>query len=137
MKRPRLLEGRGWGFGPQALALLLVVGLVSAMAIQPTRQLLTQREKIDSAVSDLQALNKVNAKLQRRIERLHDPDFVEQLAREQTGLVRPGEVPYLVMPPSRQAQEQEERKKQRKLAAKAPPPPEPGLIEGFLDFVGF
>ena len=135
--RFRSLLGRGWGFGPQALALLLVVGLVSAMAIQPTRQLLMQREKIDAAVGDLETLNRVNKKLQRRIERLQDPDFVEQLAREQTGLVRPGEIPYLVMPPSRQAQEQEERKRERKLAAKAPPPPEPGLIEGFLDFVGF
>jgi hypothetical protein len=74
--------------------------------------------------------------LKNRIHRLQDPDFVEQLARQQVGLVRPGEIPYVVMPPSGEQLAKKKAKKERKEAASTPPP-EPGAVEGFLRFVGF
>lgn len=133
LPKPRLPN---LGIGPQILVVLLVVGLVGAMAIEPTRQLLAQRDRIDGMLGDLNGLHRTNEKLERRIERLQDPDFIEQLAREQAGLVRPGEVPFLVMPPSRQAQAAERKRIASRLEAKTPPPPEPGLLEAFLAFVG-
>lgn len=121
--------------GPQIVALLLVVGLLGAMAIEPTRQLLEQRQRIDGMAGDLTEIQSTNAELKAKIERLQDPDFIEQQAREQAGLVKPGESSFRVLPPSRQqlAQKAEAKKDHREAA----PPPEPGVLESFLRFVGF
>jgi cell division protein DivIC len=121
---------------PQAVIFLLLLGLVGAMAIEPTRQLLEQRKRISGMETDLQRIERSNDKLQDRIKRLQDPDFLEQEAREQIGLVRPGETAIVVMPPSRRAQL---AKQQRRQAAKPPPPPppEPGFIEGLLEFISW
>ncbi|MFP5351031.1 MAG: FtsB family cell division protein [Actinomycetota bacterium] len=120
------------GMGPQIVALLLVLGLLGAMAIEPTRQLVEQRERIEGLSQDLEEIQSSNAELETRIGRLQDPDFLEQRARDM-GLVRPGETAYVVMPPSRS-----KAKAKRKAAAKAPAPApaEPGFIEGFLAFMG-
>ena len=53
---------------------------------------------------DLRQLRSSNKDLDKRIERLNDPDYLEQQAREQIGLVRPGEVTYRVMAPARARQ---------------------------------
>ncbi|MFP5298817.1 MAG: FtsB family cell division protein [Actinomycetota bacterium] len=121
--------------GPQIVALLLVVGLLGAMAIEPTRQLLEQRRRIDGMAGDLAEIRTTNEELRSKIERLQDPDFIEQQAREQAGLVKPGESSFRVLPPSKQQLEQRAEAKARR--AEAPPPPEPGLLESFLRFVGF
>ena len=102
---------RRLGFGPQAVILLLVLCLAGAMAIQPTRQLLEQRARVAGMSQDLRQLRASNKQLDKRIERLNDPDFLEQQAREQIGLVRPGEVTYRVMPPARSAHAKAARKK--------------------------
>ncbi|MGH2730622.1 MAG: FtsB family cell division protein [Actinomycetota bacterium] len=119
------------GIWPQIVVLVLVLGLVGAMAIEPTRQLFDQRDRIASATTDLQRLERSNVRLEDQIRRLNDPDFIEQQAR-QVGLVRPGEIPFVVMPPSRDPDQVRARKKQ---AAPAPEP-EPGWFEGFVNFLG-
>ncbi len=123
--RPRL------GIGPQVVIVVLVVGLFGALAVEPTRQLLEQRERLAAMTSDLEQVERSNENLEARIERLKDPDFLEQRARA-LGLVREGETTYIVMPPSKSR-----RKAQRRNEARSPePPPEPGLVESFLQFVG-
>ncbi len=118
------------GMGPQIVALLLVLGLLGAMAIEPTRQLIEQRERIDGMSDDLRHIERSNRKLEARIGRLKDPDFLEQRARD-IGLVRPGETAYVVMPPSRR------RAKEKPPAKPAPAPVvQPGFFEGFLSFMG-
>jgi cell division protein FtsB len=124
------------GRGPQIVALLLVAALLGAMMIQPTRQLFEQKQRIASMADELDNTLETNRRLKNRIHRLQDPDFVEQLARQQVGLVRPGEIPYVVMPPSGEQLAKKKAKKERKEAASTPPP-EPGAVEGFLRFVGF
>ena len=120
------------GIAPQIVVLLLVLGLVGAMAIQPTRQLLDQRARMRAASRDLAQVNESNRRLQNRIERLKDPDYVDQLARAQSGLVKPGEIPYVVMPPSRSAAD-----RRRKAPAPAAPAPEsPSFVESLLHFIG-
>ena len=47
----------------------------------------------------LQELEERNAELRSRLERLNDPAYREKLAREQLGVVRPGETAYVVVPP--------------------------------------
>jgi cell division protein FtsB len=121
-----------FGVGPQVVFIVLVLGLVGAMAIQPTRQLLEQRARIEGMAGDLGRIQALNRKLEARITRLQDPDYIEQEAREKVGLVMPGETTYVVMPPSggKRATDTDARR------AAAPPASEPGFIEGFLEFVG-
>jgi cell division protein FtsB len=122
-----------FGIGPLIVVILLVLGLFGAMAIQPTRQLLAQRHRMRVASRDLAQLNDSNRRLQHRIERLRDPDYVDQLARAQSGLVRPGEIPYVVMPPSRTAS-QSRRASDR--ATDAPAPEPPSFVGSVLHFIG-
>ncbi len=46
----------------------------------------------------LEALKAENRSLEQRLARLNDPEYQEKLAREQLGLVRPGETSYVVVP---------------------------------------
>jgi cell division protein FtsB len=124
------------GVTPQVVVLVLVLGLVSAMAIQPTRQLLEQRRRIEGMAAELGDVRDLNRSLEDRIARLQDPDYIEQLARDQTGLIRPGEKAYVVLPPSRKAQRKAEKRAEAKAPDRPEPVAEPGLVEGFLDFVG-
>lgn len=119
------------GIGPQLVTLLLVLGLLGAMAIEPTRQLIEQRERIDGMSQDLSQIQRSNRRLDARIGRLQDPDFLEQRARD-IGLVRPGETAYVVMPPSRSRSKAQAAKKPTRTA----PPPQPGFVQGLLDFIG-
>ncbi len=126
-------QKRRLGMLPQMIALLLVLGLAGAMAIQPTRQLLEQRDRIADMTADLERVNKSNNALRDRVNRLNDPDYLEQVARE-SGYARPGETVYSVVPPSRK--EQKEREKRRASKEQLAPDPEPGFMERFLNFVG-
>jgi cell division protein FtsB len=124
------------GVGPQVVIVMLVIGLIGAMAIQPTRALLEQRRRIEGMTGDLHRMQALNSKLEDRIERLQDPDFIEQEAREKVGLVRQGETTFIVVPPTRKQQRKKEAKKAAPESVDEAAPPEPGLIEGFLNFVG-
>lgn len=121
-----------WGVGPQVVVFLLIMGLFGALAIEPTRQLLEQRRRIDGMAADFDQVRRSNERLEARIERLKDPDFLEQRARTQIGLVRPGETTFIVMPPTRGAASDKGKRNQREAA----PPEPPGFIEGFIDFLG-
>jgi cell division protein FtsB len=125
-----------FGLGPQVVVLLLVVGLVGAMALEPTRRLLEQRDRIAGMADDLREVKRMNRKLETRIERLQDPDFIEQRAREQLGLIKEGETTFVVMPPSRRAQKQKARARANRRPEPKPAPAEPGFVEGFFDFIG-
>jgi cell division protein DivIC len=127
LRLPRL------GIGPQIVVTLLVLGLLSAMAIEPTRQLMDQRERIAAMSSDLNEIEHSNNRLEARIERLRNPDFLEQRAREQIGLVRPGETAIVVMPPSKKAGKSAHK---RHKADDRPQPADFSFFEGFLNFVG-
>jgi cell division protein FtsB len=126
MRLPRL------GAGPQIIAVLLVLGLFGAMAIEPTRQLMEQRDRIAGMAHELGKVERSNRRLEARIKRLRDPDFIEQRAREQVGLVRPGEVTYVVMPPTRAHSANRKHARAERPAAL----PEPGFLEGLVHFIG-
>lgn len=120
------------GRGPQIVAFMLVLGLVSAMAIQPTRQLLAQRDRISAVATELEQAQVSNVQLEAQIERLNNDDYIEQRARE-FGLVRPGETTYVVMPPSNHEQQAAQRRKKVKIVT-APVEP-PGFLESAINFI--
>ena len=130
--RPRMRTR--WGAGPQIVIVCLIIGLFGALAIEPTRQLLEQRARISGMATDLERVERSNERLENRVARLKDPDFLEQRARTQIGLVRPGETTYVVMPPSRRADRRSDGHRRKQARAESPEPP--GLIEGFLNFLG-
>jgi cell division protein FtsB len=99
------------------------------MAVQPTRQLLAQRQRIDDMHADLSGVMRSNRQLERRIALLNNPDYLEQEARK-AGLVRPGETLYSVVPPARSARQRHRLNEPAAAAAT------PGFMERFLHFVG-
>jgi cell division protein FtsB len=126
--RPRL------GVGPQIVAIVLVIGLAGAMAIEPTRQLLEQRDRIRGLQADLDGVRMANRGLADRIRRLRDPDYLEQEARA-LGLVRRGERSFVVLPPSRRATERRDRRRARAAAPSVPQAPA-NFLERALKFMG-
>lgn len=74
-----------------AFALVVVSG--------PVQTWLAQRDLVDQRQGVLAVLEDENDALAERVRELNDPDTIEAEAREQQGMVRPGEVPYVIVPP--------------------------------------
>ena len=131
---PGVDEGSSWGIGPGVIVLLLILGLALSMAIGPTRQLLEQRRQIAAAADALRRLEASTEHYEDQIERLKDPDYLEAKAREQMGLIRPGERSYIVVPPP-----ESKKKKERGPGAsdgELAETPAPGFVGGLLRFIG-
>lgn len=79
--------------------LAALAGALALTAIAPARQAISQQERIRAEERKLQELSIKNAELAARLERLKDVEYMELLAREQLGLVKPGEVSFVVLPP--------------------------------------
>jgi cell division protein FtsB len=91
MARPLNLRLRLWILG-------VLVGSLALTGLAPARQAYYQRKSIKEEEARLQALEKKNSELESRLARLQDPAYMEKLAREQLGVVRPGETSYVVVP---------------------------------------
>ncbi len=79
------------------LCALLLLGFLFAF-VYPTRTYLKQREQIQAAEARLGILQRETAALRNDTKRLEGDAEVERIAREQYGLVRPGETPYVLVP---------------------------------------
>ena len=130
----RVLElggGQRLGVAPQVAIVVLIVGLAATLAIEPTRQLLEQRNRISGMSEELQSIQRANERLENRVARLQDPGYLEKEARE-SGLVRPGETGVVVMPPPEEGNGDDDAPK------KPPPEPveEPSFVESLQAFLG-
>jgi cell division protein FtsB len=88
-RRARLTPAGG------VLAFVIVV-LLFAMAV-PMRTLMEQRADLSRLQQDERTLEQRNDVLQQQVARLHDPVFLERVARECLGMVRPGEIPFVMV----------------------------------------
>ena len=79
-------------------ALGLVVGALALTGVAPARQAFAQREQVAEVEAKVAALQERNDALTGRLNRLSDIAYMEKLAREQLGLVRPGETSYVIVP---------------------------------------
>jgi cell division protein FtsB len=69
---------------------LLVEAFVGDRGLSRTLQ---ARRELDRAAQSLDALKRENASLRAKVHRLQqDPDTLERVAREELGLIRPGEI---------------------------------------------
>jgi cell division protein FtsB len=66
--------------------------------VYPTQTYLHQRKELNAAERRLQVLEQNTKSLQRDSDRLQSDPEVERRAREDYGLVRPGETPYVLVP---------------------------------------
>jgi cell division protein FtsB len=74
--------------------------MLSATAIVPLRQYLSQRSQIGGLERKIEALTQERSRLERRVEQLQDPDELERIARECLGMVKPGEIAFVAIPKS-------------------------------------
>ena len=82
------------------LAAVTLVGVVAVAAgIFPWRQIIAQQSAVELAEAQLDALRIENRLLAEEVSALSTNTEVERLAREQFGLVMPGEVGYVVIAP--------------------------------------
>ena len=85
--------------GVLVLALLgLAVVVVLFAFVYPTRTFLTQRKEVTAAQRRLEVLEDSTKALQRDNGRLQSDAEVERRAREDFGMVRRGETPYVLVP---------------------------------------
>ncbi|GEM_PF-1921844 len=108
--------------------LLSVGGYYSLQVFQQQRLVCRGKQaelrQVEEQIRELQAQN---ALLQRQQARLRTPQGMEEVAREKLGMVRPGEIAYVVEPgpPAKTAPEE---------VTPAPPaPPPPGMFQRVLD----
>jgi cell division protein FtsL len=87
--RPRRLA---WALG------LAAVGLFVFSSAQAAYRLYQLTREVAELEHQRRALLAENRRLREEVRRLYDPAYVERLAREQLGLVRPGEVAVVLVP---------------------------------------
>lgn len=88
----------GWALGVLALAAAAFLGAFGAQYLR-TAALAREAARLERHRLDLLA---ENAKLREEIRRLQSDDaYIEQLARRELGLVRPGEIELLIVPADR------------------------------------
>jgi cell division protein FtsB len=81
------------------ILLLGAIGLGLLLLAPPFEDYLEARQRVTILEQQAVALDDENLRLERRVEDLDDPVVIELLARSQQGLVREGEVPYVLSAP--------------------------------------
>jgi len=74
-----------------------VVGVLF-LFVFPARTYLAQRQDLAAASARVQILSTENKNLTDQAAKLHNDAEIERLARQQYGLVRPGEEAYAILP---------------------------------------
>jgi cell division protein FtsB len=75
--------------------LIVVVVLLAVFSIVPVRRFLAQRTQLAQLEQRAAELERSNDELRSDIRRLHDPEYLERMARACLGMVKPGEVAFV------------------------------------------
>jgi cell division protein FtsB len=86
---------------PRASILGFVVFVGAIFAVAPARAYLDQRAQRNQLANQVSQLEQQNAALQQQLDRLHDPNELERLARECLGMVDPGQIAFVPVPRGR------------------------------------
>ncbi len=79
------------------LASVAAAGILFLFVL-PGRTWLAQDRSISVTERRAQVLAQENARLARRVAQLHSTAYIEQVARQEYGLVMPGEKAYAILP---------------------------------------
>jgi cell division protein FtsB len=97
-------------FNPSRLPTVLFLVLLSYLIILVGTQFIrlhALERGVGEAERDLKAIKAQNAALWERVHLLQSDAYVESLAREKLGLVKPGEVPVVIQEPEAGSQKSE------------------------------
>lgn len=78
-----------------ALLAVLCLGIMVQLSAL-NRQIDAAHEERETYAQELEALQRTNAKLAEDISRRDDPDLIEEIAREDLGMARPGEKVFII-----------------------------------------
>jgi len=81
-----------------------VVAALLFYLVVPLRTYIAQRDRLEQLERQSQILQTRNADLLAEVRKLNDPAYVEQVARQCLGMVKQGEIPFIVVPRSGPAQ---------------------------------
>lgn len=84
------------GDRPYVLAFFVLVAVLAMMVVRPLQSYTAAEERVNDLEVAKADLEQRVADLQIRESRLRDPEEIELLARRRLGLVKPGEIPYVV-----------------------------------------
>jgi cell division protein FtsB len=91
-------------FTARGAILMVVVTVLALYLVVPLRTYMAQRDRLSQLEHQTTVLQQQNDLLRSRIQQLHDPAYLERVARECLGMVRPGEIPFVVVPGTGQSQ---------------------------------
>jgi cell division protein FtsL len=89
-------------FTPRAAILAVMLIAILLYMVVPLRQYIDQRSQLAQMERQTELLQRQNTQLQRQVQELHDPAFLERIARECLGMVRPGQIGFVVVPKDQQ-----------------------------------
>jgi cell division protein FtsB len=113
---------RARAVGTPVVAVLLLVALAGVLTyVLPFRQIIAQRRAVELSERKRAVLREENVRLEAEAAALQTPTEVERIAREDYGLVRPGEVAYVVVTPRAPAGETVGTPAARSEEGRAPP----------------
>jgi cell division protein FtsB len=98
-RQPRVLRHVLGGDRIYVLALVAVVSVIGAMAIGPLQNYTAAADRVEALEQTRDQLREEVDRLEERRLRLEDPEELELLARSELGLVKPGEIPFVVVAP--------------------------------------
>ena len=90
-------------FTARGAVLAVFVTALLLYLVVPLRAYMAQRDRLGQLERQTRILEQQNGLLETKIKQLHDPAFLERLARECLGMVKPGEWSFVVVPKSGEA----------------------------------
>ena len=84
------------GNRPYVLAFFVLLAILTMMVVGPLQSYTAASERVDDLATKRLDLQRTVLQLENRRGRLQDPEEIEYLARQRLGLVKPGEIPYVV-----------------------------------------
>jgi cell division protein FtsB len=95
----RVLRRATQGDRPFQIGILVLVAVLGTMAWAPVNSLGAGAARVEQLTASRDKLAEEVERLEERKEQLMDPQELELMAREDLGLVKPGEIPYVVVTP--------------------------------------
>ena len=83
---------------PKAAILSVVLMVLLLYMMVPLRSYLEQRARLTDLQQQATTLQQQQARLLNQIAELQDPDYLQRIARECLGMVRQGEIAFVIVP---------------------------------------
>ena len=80
-----------------AVLVVIVIGLLFYLLV-PLKTYMAQRSRLGQLTHQMEVLQRQNADLERKVQQLKDPAYLEQLARQCLAMVKPGEISFIIVP---------------------------------------